>query len=249
MCPPPAGLCGPAAGVKGARVTRITYRQPREEMLALLPAHYRRVLEIGCDEGDFAARLHGEVWGVEPEAAAATIAAGRLHRVLVGTFEATRAMLPVGYFDLVVCNDVIEHMADHDRFLREIRAHIAPGGVLIGSVPNMRHYRALFELLVLRDWDYRDTGVLDRTHLRWFTARSLRRSLERAGFAIERFQGINGGIRFLPPGGVAAPRRFALARQHLPHALFGWALIVLTLGYWRDIRFMQFAFRVRLMEG
>jgi len=214
-------------------VTRTTYRQSRAEMLALLPKYFSTVLEIGCDEGDFAARLPGEVWGVEPQAEAATIAAGRLHRVLVGTFDATRAVLPENYFDVVVCNDVIEHMADHDAFLRQIRAHIAPGGVLIGSVPNMRHYRALFELLVLRDWDYRDSGVLDRTHLRWFTARSLRRSLERAGFTIERFQGINGGIRF------------GLSRQRLPPALFGWALIVLTLGTWRDIRFMQFAFRVR----
>jgi 2-polyprenyl-3-methyl-5-hydroxy-6-metoxy-1,4-benzoquinol methylase len=224
-------------------VTRTTYRQSRAEMLALLPEHFSTVLEIGCDEGDFAARLPGEVWGVEPHAEAATIAAGRLHRVLVGTFEATRAALPEKHFDVVVCNDVIEHMADHDAFLREIRGYIAPGGVLIGSVPNMRHYRALFELLVLRDWDYRDSGVLDRTHLRWFTARSLRRSLVRAGFAIERFQGINGGIRFGPAG------RFGLSRQRLPHALFGWALIVLTLGAWRDIRFMQFAFRVRPVDS
>jgi 2-polyprenyl-3-methyl-5-hydroxy-6-metoxy-1,4-benzoquinol methylase len=222
-----------AAGTEGRNVTRITYRQPRSEMLALLPERYSRVLEIGCDEGDFAAGLHGEVWGVEPEAEAATVAATRLHRVLVGTFLASRAELPLGYFDVVVCNDVIEHMVDHDHFLREIRAYMAPGGALIGSVPNMRHYRALFELLVLRDWDYRDTGVLDRTHLRWFTARSLRRSLERAGFAIERFQGVNGGIRF------------GLSRQHLPHALFGWTMIALTLGCWRDIRYMQFAFRVR----
>jgi len=243
--PPTAIHCArrATAGVEESCVTRVTYRQQRAEMLALLPERYGRVLEIGCDEGDFAARLQGEVWGVEPDAAAAAVAAGRLHRVLVGTFEATRAALPLGYFDVVVCNDVIEHMPDHDHFLREIRAHIAPGGVLIGSVPNMRHYRALFELLVLRDWDYRDTGVLDRTHLRFFTARSLRRSLERAGFAIERFQGINGGIRFAPSGG------FALSRQHLPHALFGWALIVLTLGRWRDIRFMQFAFRARPVVG
>lgn len=224
-------------------MTRVIYRQTRDEMLAFLPERYSHVLEIGCDEGDFAARLPGEVWGIEPDPDAAVIAAKRLHRVLAGTFEATRAALPPGYFDVVVCNDVIEHMPDHDRFLREIGAYIAPGGVLVGSVPNMRHYRALFELLVLRDWDYRDTGVLDRTHLRWFTARSLRRSLERAGFAIERFEGINGGIRFAPTGG------FALSRQHLPHALFGWALIVLTLGRWRDISCMQFAFRARLVSG
>ncbi len=206
-------------------------------MLALLPARYDRVLEIGCDAGDFAANLRGEVWGVEPDAEAATIAAGRLHRVLIGTFEAVRADLPVGYFDVIVCNDVIEHMADHDRFLRQVGAYLAPGGVLIGSVPNMRHYRALFELLVLRDWDYRDSGVLDRTHLRWFTARSLRRSLEGAGFVIERLEGINGGIRF------------GLSRQHLPHALFGWSMIVLTVGGWRDIRFMQFGFRARRAVG
>jgi SAM-dependent methyltransferase len=218
-------------------VTRVTYRQQRGEMLALLPARYDRVLEIGCDAGDFAANLRGEVWGVEPDAEAATIAAGRLHRVLIGTFEAVRADLPVGYFDVIVCNDVIEHMADHDRFLRQVGAYLAPGGVLIGSVPNMRHYRALFELLVLRDWDYRDSGVLDRTHLRWFTARSLRRSLEGAGFVIERLEGINGGIRF------------GLSRQHLPHALFGWSMIVLTVGGWRDIRFMQFGFRARRAVG
>jgi 2-polyprenyl-3-methyl-5-hydroxy-6-metoxy-1,4-benzoquinol methylase len=227
----------PPRNTKESPVTRIAYRQQREEMLALLPARYARVLEIGCDEGDFAARLQGEVWGVEPDAQAAAVAAGRLHRVLVGTFAAMRDALPRGYFDVVVCNDVIEHMADHDHFLREIGAHIAPGGVLVGSVPNMRHYRALFELLVLRDWDYRDTGVLDRTHLRFFTARSLRRSLERAGFQIERFQGINGGIRWTS------------SRHHLPHALFGWALIVLTLGRWRDIRFMQFGFRARPKLG
>jgi len=224
-------------------VTRVVYRQTRTEMLPFLPERYSRVLEIGCDEGDFAAHLSGEVWGIEPDPDAAAIAAERLHRVLVGTFEATRAALPLGYFDVVVCNDVIEHMVDHDRFLREIGAHIAPGGVLVGSVPNMRYYRALFELLLLRDWDYRDTGVLDRTHLRWFTARSLRRSLQRAGFAIERFEGINGDTRF------ALFRGFALTRQHLPHALFAWALIVLTLGRWYDIRFMQFAFRARPVSG
>jgi len=108
-------------------------------MLAFPPERYGRVLEIGCDEGDVAARLHGEVWGVAPDADAAAIAAGRQHRVLAGIFEATRAALPLGYFDVVVCNDVIGHLPDHDRFRREIRACIAPGRVPIGSVPNMRH--------------------------------------------------------------------------------------------------------------
>ncbi len=48
---------------------------------------------------------------------------------------------------------------------------------MVGSVPNVRYFKNLFDLLVLRDWDYKDSGVLDRTHLRYFTLKSLRRSL------------------------------------------------------------------------
>lgn len=202
-------------------------------MRTYLPKAAARVLEIGCDEGDFGAQLDAEVWGVEPQADAAAIATPRLHRVLIGTYDAVRDALPCGYFDAVVCNDVIEHMQNHDMFLRQVRAHLAQGGVLIGSVPNMRHYRALFELLVLRDWHYRESGVLDRTHVRWFTARSLRRCLRDCGYEVERLDGLNGGIRF------------ALSRQHLPQALFAWALILLSCGVWRDIRFMQLGFRAR----
>jgi 2-polyprenyl-3-methyl-5-hydroxy-6-metoxy-1,4-benzoquinol methylase len=202
-------------------------------MLAYLPAGAARVLEIGCDEGDFGVQLDAEVWGVEPQADAAAIAATRLHRVLIGTYQDTRDAIPCGYFDVVVCNDVIEHMTNHDTFLNQVRAHLAPGGVLVGSVPNMRHYRALFELLVLRDWHYRESGVLDRTHLRWFTARSLRRCLRESGYQVERLDGINGGIRF------------ALSRQFLPQALFAWTLILLSCGVCRDIGFLQLGFRAR----
>jgi 2-polyprenyl-3-methyl-5-hydroxy-6-metoxy-1,4-benzoquinol methylase len=214
-------------------LSRTIYRQARDEMRRFLPDHPARVLEVGCDEGDFGAGLSAEVWGVEPQPEAAAIAASRLHRVLVGTYDAVRGALPDAYFDLIVCNDVIEHMADHEAFLRRVRAHLAPGGALVGSVPNLRHYRALFELLVLRDWHYRESGVLDRTHLRFFTARSLRRGLEQNGYSVDLLHGINGGIRF------------SLSRQHLPHALFAWTLIGLSLGAWRDIRHLQLAFRAR----
>jgi hypothetical protein len=78
---------------------------------------------------------------------------------------------------------------------------------------------------------------LDRTHLRWFTARSLRRGLRESGYAVERLDGINGGIRF------------ALSRQYLPQALFAWTLILLSRGVWRDIRFLQLGFRARPVGG
>ena len=205
----------------------------RPEMRAFLPARLRRVLEVGCSRGRFGASLTEaeEVWGIEPDAAAAHIAATRLHKVFKGTFDAARPELPRGYFDLVVCNDVIEHMPDHDSFLRDIKDHIAPGGALVGSIPNVRHYRNLINVALLRDWEYEAFGILDRTHLRFFTEKSLRRTLEQAGFHIERFGGINSGIAFRWSAG---PLFFWLAAH---------GLIVLSLGAQSDIRHLQFGFR------
>lgn len=214
---------------------RVIYRSNRTEMLAFLPAQYDRVLEIGCDEGGFSGSLTGETWGVEPSAEAAAIARPRLHKLLTGTFDDVRDELPREYFDVVICNDVIEHMADHHRFLRDIRAHMKPDGVLIGSVPNVRYYRNLYEVLLLKDWRYRDAGIMDRTHLRWFTERSLRRDLTEAGFRIELFRGVYGGARLM---------QFGLKKGQLPRGLFGCLLLLLSLGAWRDTLWVQWGFRV-----
>ncbi len=198
-----------------------------------LPANPRRVLEIGCGEGNFIGGITGasETWGVEPDATAALAAASRVDNVLTGRFEDVAPDLPLAYFDLVICNDVIEHMEDHDRFLRMLRGYLTAGGVLIGSVPNMRNYKVLFELLVLKDWRYQDSGILDRTHLRFFTERSLRRSLTDAGYRIEVLRGMNGSL---------SPGR---SKWAWPRFLLACAAIGLTLGGARDIRHVQFGFR------
>jgi 2-polyprenyl-3-methyl-5-hydroxy-6-metoxy-1,4-benzoquinol methylase len=216
-------------------------------MLAYLPevppagAEGWRVLEVGCGEGAFAASLAGatEKWGIEPNATAAGIASERLDRVLTGRFDEVSAQLPERYFDLVICNDVIEHMPDHDRFLRDIQHHIADGGALVGSVPNIRNYKVLFDLLFLGDWRYQDSGIMDRTHLRFFTRHSLRRSLTDAGYHIDMLTGLNGSL---------SPGR---AKWAWPRFLFGCLWIGITMGTARDIIPAQFGFRAltRLTPG
>jgi 2-polyprenyl-3-methyl-5-hydroxy-6-metoxy-1,4-benzoquinol methylase len=161
-------------------------------MLQFLPSTYSTVLEVGCAEGTFSRHLNAsERWGVESDAESARIAGNALNRVLRGSYDVVAADIPDEYFDIVICNDVIEHMRDHDWFFKSIYRKIRKQGFLIGSIPNVRHIRNLFELLILKDWRYREIGILDRTHLRFFTEKSLIRSLTESEFIIEQFNGIN----------------------------------------------------------
>jgi 2-polyprenyl-3-methyl-5-hydroxy-6-metoxy-1,4-benzoquinol methylase len=209
-------------------------RSPRSEVMALLPplSADLKVLEIGCGEGAFSVSIPGaiETWGIEPDRPSAEIAKTRLFKVFVNTFDAIKAELPAHYFDLVVCNDVIEHMTDHDAFLRSIQDHMAPGAYLVGSLPNLRFYGNLFNLFVARDWHYQDAGILDRTHFRFFTMRSVRRSLEDARFEVRRMEGLNAGAWTSWDIRTVAER------------LFRRTLIVLSGGAARDIKYLQIGF-------
>ena len=210
------------------------YLNTRPEVAAFLPAGATRVLEIGCGAGSFRRNFPGpvEYWGVEAVPTVALEARALLDRVLPGTFREVYDALPDGYFDLVVCNDVIEHMADHDDFLQAIQAKMRAGGShLVGSVPNVRYITNLYALLVRKDWQYADAGILDRTHLRFFTRRSLERSLCLHGYHVERLAGINGvAIRYR-----SFPFLMKACLTHVAAAVLG-----------RDILYAQFAFRVCL---
>jgi 2-polyprenyl-3-methyl-5-hydroxy-6-metoxy-1,4-benzoquinol methylase len=194
-----------------------------------------KILEIGCGEGAFSMAIPdtAETWGIEPEPLSARIARDRLSRVFEATFDDVAAELPLHYFDLIVCNDVIEHMTDHDGFLLAIRRYMAPGCDLVGSVPNVRFHGNLFNLIVARAWHYQDSGILDRTHFRFFTMRSLRRSLENAGLEVKRLEGLNDGTRHGWGARATAERLFRLG------------LILLSAS---DVKYLQIGFVAALRD-
>ena len=198
------------------------FEHPRSEMLAYVPAQARRVLDVGCGAGVFGAQLRqqrqAEVWGVEPDAQAAAQARGRLDRVFCATFDGC-AELPAGHFDCVVFNDVLEHMVEPEAALRRARPLLAPSGVVVASIPNVLEYNTLRDVLLHQDWRYVDAGVLDRTHLRFFTRKSMKRLFESAGYTVARLEGIN---------------RFGRSRLLA-------ALNLLTRGRFEDLHYIQFA--------
>ena len=220
---------------KNSFTTEDYYQGSRPDMAQLLPPKYTKVLEIGCGNGEFATNLQGcVVWGIEPVLKVAELAQQKMDKVLVGTYESVYNELPDEFFDVVVCNDVIEHMADPDSFLESIKSKLQPDACLIGSIPNVRYAWNLFGMLLKKDWKYTDYGTLDRTHLRFFTEKSLRRLFLTHGFKIEKFYGINNVVFW---GESLKVFVFSIVVS---------IIVFLSLGSYSDIRFLQFAFRVKV---
>ncbi|MCC7260914.1 MAG: glycosyltransferase, partial [Candidatus Latescibacteria bacterium] len=127
-----------------------------------------------------------EVVGVEINARAAALARNHLARVIEGSIEELE-FLPygAGHFDCVVLGDVLEHLRDPEAVLRRLLEYLSPAGCLVCSIPNIRHQSVMLELMVNGRWQYRDEGLLDRTHLRFFTRTEIAQLLERLGLHAE----------------------------------------------------------------
>lgn len=169
------------------------YQNSRNEILEFLPkVALKKILEIGPGEGNFSKliKTHAEYWAVEMND---DLEIGdRFTKVLKGKYEDVSRELPYAYFDIIVCNDVIEHMEDHEAFLRNIQIKMAKNASIVGSIPNVRYYKNLLNLLIKKDWQYKDEGILDRTHLRFFTEKSFTETVKKMGYKISKIKGING---------------------------------------------------------
>jgi len=194
----------------------------RPEMMKYIPTNASRILEVGCGSGLFVQQLKStikaEFWGVEQNTVAAKKSAEIFNKVLVGDVTKLLSELPNAYFDCIIFNDVLEHLVDPEQLLVAMKNKLLPNGVFVASIPNVRYVKNLFNLLVRKDWRYEDQGILDRTHLRFFTKKSLCRMLTEAGFQIKSCDGIN-------------PTKIKLF----------WIFYALTLGWARDTRYLGFA--------
>jgi 2-polyprenyl-3-methyl-5-hydroxy-6-metoxy-1,4-benzoquinol methylase len=172
------------------------FSHARVDIAPLLPTHAPRVLDIGCGAGATlrwlkAQKVAQETVGVELFEDAAAAARPHVDHVVVGNAEAlidsSFGMADKVAFDLVLCLDVLEHMVDPWGFVQKLERLIKPGGLLIGSIPNVRHLRTSLPLLMAGQWRYRSEGILDRTHLRFFTKESALELLTTPTLSVEKW--------------------------------------------------------------
>lgn len=154
------------------------FAHARKEIGVLLPGHCARVLELGCGNGATLAWLRHSgraayAVGIEIAESAAQAARAQVDEVHCADIERDGLPQLGGNFDVVLCLDVLEHLVNPWAVVdRLVTGHLACGGALIASVPNVRHFSVLLPLLFNGRWDYVDAGHLDRTHLRFFTRSS-----------------------------------------------------------------------------
>jgi SAM-dependent methyltransferase len=162
------------------------YAFVRKDIEPLLPRHAARVLEVGCGGGGTLAWMKesGRAdWtaGIELSPEAAAVAVTRVDDVRCGDANALLDDLPAESFDLVLCLDVLEHLPDPWAALSKIQSLLRPGGRIITSLPNVRHHSVVLPLLFRGRWEYRDAGIMDRTHLRFFSRQGIAALMRGAG--------------------------------------------------------------------
>lgn len=164
------------------------YDLTRWDIVRLIPCGTKRLLDVGCGEGNTSAmaqKILGieEIVGVEIHPPSAEIAKSKLSRVLIGSIEELALPFPHGYFDCIVCADVLEHTKYPWSVLGKLKLHISPGGFLVASLPNLGHIVPILKIIFDR-FEYEDSGILDKTHLRFFTLHTIKKLFSEAGLQI-----------------------------------------------------------------
>jgi 2-polyprenyl-3-methyl-5-hydroxy-6-metoxy-1,4-benzoquinol methylase len=161
----------------------------------------RRLLDVGAAEGLLSRKLTERGWSVtaiEADREAARVGAQHCAHMVVADLDRELPALTPG-FDAIVYADVLEHLTDPAWVLEGLNEQLAPQGLVVISVPNIAHLWIRL-LLLLGRFDYIDRGILDRTHLRFFTERSLRAMLDGAGLEVVRFTATPAPLyQLLPP--------------------------------------------------
>lgn len=162
-----------------------SYTAPRTDLLNLVPTSANRILDVGCSVGTLGQQiknsLGAEVVGIETHEEMARLARTRIDKVIIGDVEEIDLAehFPSNYFDCIIFGDVLEHLRDPWKVLEHLTRYLVSDGIMIASIPNIRHYMTILQL-ACGYWPYRERGIHDKTHLRFFTLRSIQEMFQTA---------------------------------------------------------------------
>jgi 2-polyprenyl-3-methyl-5-hydroxy-6-metoxy-1,4-benzoquinol methylase len=201
------------------------YDHIREEMVQFLPNTINKSLEVGCSRGNFSKFLKSKyknyTVGIEIDLNSAEIASSILDDVFVGDAIQNLKKISDESFDLIICNDILEHIIDEKVFLQNLVRILERNGTLIFSIPNVRYWHNVLNFLIKKDWHYVSHGILDSTHVRFYTKKSIIRLFESIGLNVVKITGLN----------------------PTPSKAF-YIFNLLTFGFINDMQYLQYGIRL-----
>jgi 2-polyprenyl-3-methyl-5-hydroxy-6-metoxy-1,4-benzoquinol methylase len=172
------------------------YSNVRHDIVGLLGTNSASaILEIGCGNGGtgkaiLQERKAGRYVAVEINPDVAAVACTNLTTVHIGNIEQLDVSSLEGPFDALILSEVLEHLIDPWATLRKLAACLKPGAQIFASSPNISHWR-IIHCLLKGKFQYAEVGIMDKTHLRWFTPDSYSELLSDVGFAVEELRAIS----------------------------------------------------------
>lgn len=170
------------------------YLHARLEMLKYIPNDATIILDVGCSSGEFGNAIKNKlnciVWGIEPDKKSSERAALVLDKVFNGFFEDGVNFFNQK-FDCIIFNDVLEHLPNPFEALNICRSFLKKDGIIVASIPNIRFFDAMYHIVLQKDFKYTNAGIFDKTHLRFFTKKSIQCMFTESGYQIKALDGIN----------------------------------------------------------
>ncbi|MFH1967837.1 MAG: class I SAM-dependent methyltransferase, partial [bacterium] len=162
-------------------------KDKRDDFLSLIPKGVEKILDVGCGEGNLSIKLREkgiEVVGIERDEKSYNSAKENINKVFFADVEKFQLPFPIGYFNCIIYADILEHLICPLAVLKNHRDFLNDSGYIIASIPNIRYYKIMTRLFLGGSWDYVDKGILDRSHLRFFTLINIKELFADAGYEI-----------------------------------------------------------------
>ena len=167
------------------------FQNVRHDIIKLVADGKNKVLEIGCGNGITLVSLK-KLGKADFIAGVDIVDLGQkeiLDKFVLGDIEKIEKLpFEEKFFDVIICADVLEHLVDPWKVVKNLKKFLKEDGVFIASIPNIRHYKVLFEVFVKGSFKYVDAGILDKTHLRFFCKKNMIEMFEEAGLKIEEIK-------------------------------------------------------------
>lgn len=165
------------------------YDVNRSDLVDLLPSINGSYLEIGCGSGSTLEYIKSKgasyVAGIDINKDAITTAKNRgLDFAEVVNIEEAELPFSKEFFDCIICADVIEHLYNPWNILKNLALYLKQGGYVLLSIPNIKHYTILKDLILNDDWRYTELGILDSSHIRFFTFKEINKLINYANLRI-----------------------------------------------------------------